>query len=433
MILEIFPAKELRGSIQVPGDKSISHRGVIFGALSNGTTRLKNFLMANDCKSTIEIFRKMGISIDIQKNNTVLVHGKGLKGLSEPTSLLDAGNSGTTARLLLGLLSGQNFDSILTGDESLRNRPMDRVSIPLREMGALFDTGIKGDFLPITIKGSNRSGCLKPIDYTLPVASAQVKSSIILASLYASGSSTIRQPTLSRDHTEIMLDTFGGNIHVDDDNTITIHPTTQLYAQDLTIPGDISSAAYFITAALLAPKSQIVLENVGINPTRSGILEVYQSMGAKIDIVKNNQATKEPTADLVVRSSSLNGTIIEGDLIPRLIDELPIIALAATQAQGTTIIRDAEELKVKESNRIDSTVNILKSFGADIQATSDGMIIRGPTPLFGTSVKPGSDHRTVMMAAIGGLIAKGSTIIEDAQWADISYPNFFSELEKLRY
>jgi len=429
--IEISPAKQLKGGIQIPGDKSISHRGIIFGALAHGTTRLKNFLMANDCASTIEIFRQLGISIDIQKDNTILVHGQGLQRLSTPQKLLEAGNSGTTARLLLGLLSGQNFDSTLTGDESLCNRPMDRVTIPLRQMGASFDTGSKGDFLPITVK-AKKSDYLKAIDYTLPVASAQVKSSIILASLYADNSSTIRQPTLSRNHTEIMLETFGGNIQVDDDNTITVHPLPYLYAQDLIIPGDISSAAYFITAALLVPKSEILLQNVGVNPTRSGILEVYKHMGAEIEIERIDQGSMEPSADIVVRTSSLKGTIIEGDLIPRLIDELPIIALAATQAKGTTIIRDAEELKVKESNRIDSTVNILKSFGADVQATSDGMIIQGPTPLFGTSIKPGSDHRLVMMAAIGGLIAEGTTIIEDAQWADISYPNFFKEIEKLR-
>lgn len=431
MRIEISPAKQLKGGIQIPGDKSISHRGIIFGALAHGTTRLKNFLMANDCVSTIEIFRQLGISIDIQKDNTILVHGQGLQRLSTPQKLLEAGNSGTTARLLLGLLSGQNFDSTLTGDESLCNRPMDRVTIPLRQMGASFDTGSKGDFLPITVK-AKKSDYLKAIDYTLPVASAQVKSSIILASLYADNSSTIRQPTLSRNHTEIMLETFGGNIQVDDDNTITVHPLPYLYAQDLIIPGDISSAAYFITAALLVPKSEILLQNVGVNPTRSGILEVYKHMGAEIEIERIDQGSMEPSADIVVRTSSLKGTIIEGDLIPRLIDELPIIALAATQAKGTTIIRDAEELKVKESNRIDSTVNILKSFGADVQATSDGMIIQGPTPLFGTSIKPGSDHRLVMMAAIGGLIAEGTTIIEDAQWADISYPNFFKEIEKLR-
>lgn len=431
MRIEISPAKQLKGGIQIPGDKSISHRGIIFGALAHGTTRLKNFLMANDCVSTIEIFRQLGISIDIQKDNTILVHGQGLQRLSTPQKLLEAGNSGTTARLLLGLLSGQNFDSTLTGDESLCNRPMDRVTIPLRQMGVSFDTGSKGDFLPITVK-AKKSDYLKAIDYTLPVASAQVKSSIILASLYADNSSTIRQPTLSRNHTEIMLETFGGNIQVDDDNTITVHPLPYLYAQDLIIPGDISSAAYFITAALLVPKSEILLQNVGVNPTRSGILEVYKHMGAEIEIERIDQGSMEPSADIVVRTSSLKGTIIEGDLIPRLIDELPIIALAATQAKGTTIIRDAEELKVKESNRIDSTVNILKSFGADVQATSDGMIIQGPTPLFGTSIKPGSDHRLVMMAAIGGLIAEGTTIIEDAQWADISYPNFFKEIEKLR-
>ena len=430
MQLEIFPSHQLKGTVHVPGDKSISHRGIIFGALANGTTRLKNFLMANDCINTIEVFRKMGIQIDILADHTVVVHGKGLNGLSMPNEWLDAGNSGTTARLLMGLLSGQSFDSTLTGDESLQGRPMDRVTLPLRQMGGQFSSKTNKDFLPITIK-SRKGKALRAIHYTLPVASAQVKSSIILASLYTDGSSTIVQPAPSRDHTEIMLSTFGGKVDIDG-NAITTHPAPQLYGQDLVIPGDISSAAYFITAALLALKSEVTLNNVGINPTRSGILEVYQAMGADIEVEDISPVKGEPSANIVARNSSLNGTIIEGSLIPRLIDELPIIALAATQAQGTTIIRDAQELKVKESDRIDSTVSILRSFGANIHATSDGMVIQGPTPLFGTVVRPGSDHRMVMMAAIAALIAQGSTEIQDAQWVDISYPKFFKQIEKLR-
>lgn len=430
MELEILPTKQLEGIVNIPGDKSISHRGIIFGALSKGITRLKNFLMADDCINTIDIFRKLGVPIDILDDSTVLIHGKGLKGLSAPKKPLDAGNSGTTARLLMGLLSGQKFDSILMGDESLQSRPMDRVTIPLGQMGAVFETVNNKDFLPITIKG--RDDSLKAIDYTLPVASAQVKSSIILAALYADSNSVIRQPALSRNHTEIMLAAFGGNINVDRDNKITIGPTEELFGRDLIVPGDISSAAYFITAAMLTPKSKIILRNVGINPTRSGILDVYKAMGAEINIEEIGTSKEEPSADILVKTSLLNATVIEGSLIPRLIDELPIIALAATQAQGTTVIRNAEELKVKESNRIDSTVSILKRFGANIEATPDGMIIKGPTPLFGTVIPPTSDHRMIMMATIAALIAKGSTIIQDTQWVNVSYPDFFGEIEKLR-
>ncbi len=429
MNIEILATNGLRGTISIPGDKSISHRGIIFGALAKGTTRLTNFLMAEDCINTIKIFRKMGIQIDILPDDTIVVHGKGLEGLRSPNGILDAGNSGTTARLLMGLLAGQNFTSTLTGDESLRNRPMDRVTYPLRQMGAHFNSEDNNDFLPITIRG--RSGPLKAMDYTLPVASAQVKSSLILASLYADGSSIIRQPTLSRNHTELMLRAFGGLIDIDGYN-ITTYPAPQLHGQDLVIPSDISSAAYFITAALLTFKSEVILKNIGINPTRSGILDVYQRMGAKITIDRLSLNHEEPSANIWVKSSSLVGTTIEGSIIPRLIDELPIIALAATQARGTTIIRDAEELKVKESNRIDSTVRILKKFGANIEATPDGIIVQGPTPLYGTEIEPGSDHRAIMMTAIAALISQGSTVIKGAQWVNISYPNFFSQLKKLQ-
>ncbi|MGI6372493.1 MAG: 3-phosphoshikimate 1-carboxyvinyltransferase [Caldicoprobacterales bacterium] len=429
MVISVPHANRLQGTIHVPGDKSISHRGVIFGALAQGTTRLENFLMADDCINTIKIFRQMGIEIDIKGHNTVVVQGKGIYGLSAPKGQLDAGNSGTTARLLMGLLAGQDFDSILTGDDSLRKRPMDRVVIPLRQMGARL-MGIENkEFLPITILG--KGATLKSIDYTMPVASAQVKSSLILASMYADNSSHIHQPAISRDHTEIMLESFGGRIHTDGE-TITTYPQPELYGQDLLIPGDISSAAYFLTAALLVPDSEIILKNVGINPTRSGILDVYKAMGASINIERIYSGGKEPSADITVKSSSLKGTVIEGSLIPRLIDELPIIALAATQAEGTTIIKDAEELKVKESDRIDSTVGILKKIGANIESTPDGMIIQGPSPLFGTQLRPGSDHRMVMMATIAGLIAQGSTTIHDANWVNISYPDFFAQIEALR-
>ena len=428
MVISVPHANRLQGTITFPGINPYP-----IGALSlvlslKGTTRLENFLMADDCINTIKIFRQMGIEIDIKGHNTVVVQGKGIYGLSAPKGQLDAGNSGTTARLLMGLLAGQDFDSILTGDDSLRKRPMDRVVIPLRQMGARL-MGIENkEFLPITILG--KGATLKSIDYTMPVASAQVKSSLILASMYADNSSHIHQPAISRDHTEIMLESFGGRIHTDGE-TITTYPQPELYGQDLLIPGDISSAAYFLTAALLVPIRNYP-KNVGINPTRSGILDVYKAMGASINIERIYSGGKEPSADITVKSSSLKGTVIEGSLIPRLIDELPIIALAATQAEGTTIIKDAEELKVKESDRIDSTVGILKKIGANIESTPDGMIIQGPSPLFGTQLRPGSDHRMVMMATIAGLIAQGSTTIHDANWVNISYPDFFAQIEALR-
>lgn len=410
----------------MPGDKSISHRGIIFGSIAQGKTRLQNFLMGEDCISTIRAFKNMGVCIEIQKNNTVIIHGKGLRGLTSPSQNIDAGNSGTTARLLLGLLSGQNFSSTLIGDESLKKRPMGRVTIPLRQMGAIIKGPQNGNFLPLTIQGTT----LRGIEYTLPVASAQVKSALILATLFAQTPSQIHEPIPSRDHTEIMLKVFGGHIN-SSQSTITVYPAERLIGQDIYIPGDISSAAYFITAGLLVPNSVITLKNVGLNPTRTGILDVYRAMEGQIIIENSCISGGEPVGDITVKTSSLKGTVIEGALIPRLIDEIPIIALAATQATGTTIIRDAQELKVKESNRIISVVNVLKAMGANIEATEDGMIIQGPTSLFGQDIHTGMDHRIVMMAAIAGLIAKGETNIHGAKWADISYPGFFDTLKEL--
>lgn len=426
-LVTITTAKRLSGTILVPGDKSISHRGVIFGSIARGKTRLKNFLMGEDCISTIRAFREMGISTEILKNNTVIIEGKGLRGLTAPLQNIDAGNSGTTARLLLGLLAGQSFQATLIGDESLQKRPMDRVVIPLKKMGAIIKGAEKESTLPLTIQG----GKLKGIEYTMPVASAQVKSALILATMYAETPSKIHQPAPSRDHTEIMLKAFGGRVD-STPTTITAYPAQELYAQDIYIPGDISSAAYFITAALIVPNSVITIKNVGLNPSRTGILDVYRAMGAHINIENYRVSGGEPIGDITVKSSSLKGVTIEGELIPRLIDEIPIIALAATQATGTTVIRDAEELKVKESNRIDSVVSVLKTMGADIEATEDGMIINGPTALLGQDIYAGTDHRIVMMGAIAALIAEGNTNIHGARWADISYPGFFNVLREIK-
>ncbi|NLC43733.1 MAG: 3-phosphoshikimate 1-carboxyvinyltransferase [Clostridiales bacterium] len=465
MQVTITPVKQLVGEVKIPGDKSISHRGVMLGSLAKGTTRLSHFLMSEDCLNTIKAFQAMGIDIEIigdssefigdssklseksvngdssqimQENISVIIHGKGLHGLKKPAKTIDSGNSGTTARLLAGILAGQAFEAVLDGDPSLRKRPMNRIITPLSQMGAdiqsindnvVDNAGSKanqGGTLPLSISGGN----LKGIEYTLPVASAQVKSAIIFASLTADSPTIIHQPALSRDHTEIMLSHFGGRIETDQ-LTLTSYPISELYGKDLQIPGDISSAAFIITAALLVPGSRILMKDVGINPTRTGILEVFQQMGADIVIENQNDSQGEPTADILASYSDLRGTEISGNVIPRLIDEIPIIALAATQAQGTTIIRDAAELKVKESNRIDIVVRTLRAFGANIEATEDGMIIEGPTPLTGSTVTCEMDHRIAMMAAIAGLIAKGRTILTDGQWVDVSFPGFFHLLEKL--
>ncbi len=421
----IRPACRLSGEIGIPGDKSISHRAIMLGAISRGITRVKNFPANQDCLSTIKAFEQMGIEIQTSSNE-ILVYGKGLRGLTAPSKPIDAGNSGTTARLLAGILAGQSFESMLDGDASLRKRPMKRVIEPLSMMGAKI-AARDGGFLPLHISG----GRLKGIEYTLPIASAQVKSAILLALLYANSPGTVHQPVISRDHTELMLKQFGGNIGISQ-HSITLTPVPDLYGQDITVPGDISSAAFFITAALLVPGSCIKIRNVGINPTRTGILDVYKRMGATIDIENVRNAEAEPVADIIVSASRLKGTTIEGDIIPRLIDEIPIIALAATQAEGTTVIRDAQELKVKESDRIKTVVDMLKGFGADIEATDDGMIIRGPSGLRGCKTAPTMDHRIAMTAAVVGLVASGETVITGAEWADISFPGFFDEINKLR-
>ncbi len=417
----------LKGEINIPGDKSISHRGVMLGAISRGTTRLTNFLMGEDCLNTINAFRSMGVQIEIQEDNTVLIKGNGLKGLKQPETKIDAGNSGTTTRLLLGILAGQKFTSVIDGDPSLRKRPMRRVTVPLSQMGAIISGAKGGEYLPLTIEGSN----LKGIEYSLPVASAQVKSAIILATLFADSESKIIEPAKSRDHTELMLQHFGGSINVDGNN-ITVRPVDELYAQSFRVPGDISSAAYFITAALLIEGSEITMKNVGLNPTRTGIIDVYKRMGAKIQISNTRLEGNEPVGDITAAYSNLKGITLGGGTIPRLIDELPIIALAATQASGTTVIKDAEELKVKESNRIDTVVNGLKTLGANIEATDDGMIIRGPTNLSDGSIESHMDHRIAMMGAIAGLVSKGQTTLNGGEWIDISYPGFFKVIENLQ-
>lgn len=420
----------LKGTLSVPGDKSISHRAIMFGSLAEGTTTIHGFLKGADCLSTIDCFRKMGISIE-EKEDTIYVHGKGLHGLHKPEETLNVGNSGTTTRLISGILAGQNFDTVLSGDASLNSRPMGRIMKPLSMMGAditsIHDTGCA----PLSIKGRS----LNAIHYDSPVASAQVKSCVLLAGLYANGKTSVTEPALSRDHTERMLRSFGANI-VSDKNTCTITPPETLHGQHIEVPGDISSAAFFIVAALITPNSEITINNVGINDTRAGILKVCQDMGADITLLNAREEGGEPVADLLVKTSSLRGTIVEGDIIPALIDELPVIALMACFAKGQTIIKDAHELRVKESDRIAIMTENLGAMGADIIDTNDGFIINSrsdntiPT-LHGASINCSMDHRIAMTFAIAGLNADGETIITDSDCVDVSYPGFFTQLEQL--
>lgn len=422
MILE--KSNRLSGEVTIPGDKSISHRAVMFGALADGTTEVTNFLKGADCLSTISCFQKLGIEIENTPEH-ILIHGKGLHGLQAPTSVLDAGNSGTTTRLISGILAAQPFTCTLTGDSSIQTRPMKRIMEPLSMMGAAIESVRHNDCAPLSISGRE----LKGIHYHSKVASAQVKSCILLAGLYASGETSVTEPTVSRNHSEIMLRYFGANV-LTEGTTATIFPEPVLHGQRICVPGDISSAAYFIAAGLLVPNSEILIRNVGINPTRDGILRVARAMGGDITLL-NIREEGEPTADLLVRSSSLHGTVVEGDLIPTLIDEIPVINIMAACAEGQTIIRDAAELKVKESNRIDVMVEQFKSMGCDITATDDGMIINGGRPLHGAVIDSHLDHRIAMSFAVASLIADGTTEILGSDCVNISYPTFYQDLQRL--
>ena len=422
--MEIKKAKKLSGSLSIPGDKSISHRAVMFGYLAEGTTRISNFLEGADCLSTISCFRKMGINIENTKGE-ILVHGKGLHGLSAPAETLDVGNSGTTTRLISGILAGQDFVSELTGDASIQKRPMKRIMTPLSQMGAdIISLGGNG-CAPLKISGKK----LHAIHYNSPVASAQVKSCVLLAGMYSDGITRVTEPVLSRNHTEIMLNYFGADV-TSEGTTASIKPDPSLYGREILVPGDISSAAYFIAAGLLVPNSEILLKNVGINPTRDGILRVCKAMGADITLL-NETTEGEPTADLLIRSSALHGTTVEGAIIPTLIDELPMIAVMAAFAEGTTVIRDAQELRVKESDRIQVMTENLRKMGADIQATEDGMIIHGGKPLHGAEIDSHLDHRVAMSFAVAGLLSEGTLSIKNGECVNISYPEFYSDLYSL--
>ena len=423
--MEITKSLPLRGELSVPGDKSISHRAVMFGSLAEGTTEVTNFLQGADCLSTISCFRQMGIDIE-NTPDRILIHGKGLHGLSRPDDILDVGNSGTTTRLMSGILAGQNFDCTVNGDASIQKRPMKRIMTPLSLMGADISSIPGNGCAPLHIQGHP----LKAIHYQSPVASAQVKSCILLAGMYADGITRVTEPVLSRNHSELMLNHFGASVTTES-TTVSIEPDPLLEGRSISVPGDISSAAYFIAAGLLVPGSQVLIRNVGVNHTRDGILRVCRAMGADIAIMNERADSGEPTADLLVKYSSLKGTVVEGEIIPTLIDELPVIAILAAFAQGTTIIRDAAELKVKESNRIDVMVENLSRMGADIEGTEDGMIIRGGRPLHGAEIDSHLDHRIAMSFAVAALAAEGTTTIRDAECVRISYPGFYDDLFSL--
>lgn len=415
----------LKGEVTIPGDKSISHRAIMFGSIAEGLTEVTNFLEGADCLSTISCFQKMGVQIE-RNGSHILVHGNGLHGLKKPEEMLDVGNSGTTTRLISGILSGQDFSVTLNGDDSIQRRPMKRIITPLSMMGAKIESIKDNGCAPLKIQGAKLHG----IHYDSPVASAQVKSSILLAGLYADGATSVKEPYVSRNHSEIMLNYFGADVTTKD-TTATIQPADNLFGQKVEVPGDISSAAYFIAAGLLVPNSEILIKNVGINETRDGIIKVAKEMGGDLTLLNVKKDNGEPTADILVKSSELHGITIGGGLIPTLIDEVPIIAVMAAFAKGQTIIKDAAELKVKESNRIDIMVQNLGNMGCDITATDDGMIINGGKSLTNTVVDSVMDHRIAMSFAIASLLSDGEMEILGSDIVRVSYPAFFQDLSRL--
>lgn len=417
----------LKGTLTVPGDKSISHRAVMFGSLAEGTTTIRGFLKGADCLSTIDCFRKMGVSIE-ETEDEIIVHGNGLHGLKKPSETLDVGNSGTTTRLISGILAGQSFSSRLSGDASLNSRPMKRIMTPLSQMEADIVSENGNGCAPLLINGKK----LTAIHYDSPVASAQVKSCVLLAGLYADGKTSVTEPALSRDHTERMLRSFGADVQ-SNGLTCTITPPNNLHGQDIIVPGDISSAAFFIVAGLITPNSCITIKNVGINETRAGIIKVCQDMNADITLENMREQSGEPVADVVVKTSTdqLRATTIEGAIIPTLIDELPVIALLACFAEGQTIIKDAHELRVKESDRIELVSRGLIDMGADVTPTEDGFIINGGNLLHSATIDCKMDHRIAMTFSIAGINADGETVIPESECVDVSYPTFYKELEKL--
>jgi 3-phosphoshikimate 1-carboxyvinyltransferase len=424
--LRVQEATALRGGTWVPGDKSISHRAVLLGAIASGKSQVEGFLPSTDCLTTLDAVRALGVEIEEHSLTKLVVHGVGLRGLQEPSDVLGCRRSGTTMRLLAGLLAGQPFVSVLSGDAQLRRRPMARITEPLRDMGAVVLGRDGGRLPPLAIQG----GDLRGIDYALPVASAQVKSALSLAALYARGITRLSVPGPARDHTERMLVAMGAVLKTED-GTVQIEPGYPLHAVDVTVPGDFSSAAYLIVAASLLPGSEITIETVGVNPTRTGLLDILRAMGADLTVHDERVLGGEPVADVVVRGAELRGVEVGGDLVVRAIDEFPILAVAATQAHGETTVRDAAELRVKETDRVATTVRELRSLGADIEPCPDGFVVRGPTPLEGAVVDSHGDHRLAMALAVAGLVAQGETVVQNSGCIDDSFPGFAPTLASL--
>ncbi|HZP25883.1 MAG TPA: 3-phosphoshikimate 1-carboxyvinyltransferase [Dehalococcoidia bacterium] len=418
-------AKRLRGSIEVPGDKSISHRAAMLNAIAGGSATIENFQQGEDCQATLNCFGRLRVNWERLAENVLRIDGVGLHGLREPSDALDCANSGTTMRLLAGLLAAQPFAATITGDESLRSRPMGRIIEPLRLMGAEI-SGRDDNYAPLRVQGRP----LKGVAYRTPVASAQVKSSILLAGLYAEGETTVTEPTTSRDHTERMLTAMGADIR-GEGTSVRVRPARQLQALSLRVPGDISAAAYWLVAACIHPDAEVYLPAVGVNPTRTGILEALRAMGADIEVTNERSLGSEPVADLTARSSQLRGIMLAGDIIPRLIDEIPLLALVAACADGETQIRDAAELRVKESDRIRTTAQELRSLGAEVEELEDGLRIQGPSPLFGAEVQSHGDHRLAMTLAVAGLAAQGATNIGNSHVVAVSYSQFWHDLQAI--
>jgi 3-phosphoshikimate 1-carboxyvinyltransferase len=423
--ITINPALSVRGEITVPGDKSISHRSIMLGSIANGVTTVRGFLRGEDNISTIGAFRAMGVRID-DDGETINIHGCGLYGLKEPSNILDCGNSGTTIRLITGLLSGQSFFSVVTGDRYLRKRPMKRIVEPLSRMGAAIFGRNQNSLAPLAIKG----GMLNAIGYESPVSSAQIKSSIMLAALYADGETSVREPAASRDHSERMFQQFGASIRRFD-NGVSVRGGVQLNAQEVTVPGDISSAAFFIVAALITPGSELLIRNVGINPTRSGVLDILTEMGGSIELLDVRELSGEPVADILVRYSRLKGIHISGSVIPRAIDEFPAICVAAARAEGVTTIRNANELRVKETDRIAAMAGNLRLLGVKVTECDDGMDIKGSDRLVGGLVDSFGDHRIAMSLSVAALVAGTSLKVNDIDCVATSFPNFFQLLGKV--
>lgn len=425
--ININGGHRLTGRCQVPGDKSISHRAVMFSAIANGVSTVRNFLDGGDCRATIDVMRCLGVQVDERSATELVIHGRGLDGLQEPSEFLNCGNSGTTIRLMTGLLAGQKFTSFLTGTPQIRRRPMSRIVKPLRMMGANIVGRQDGNYAPLGIGG----GTLRGLDYNMPVASAQVKSCLLLAGMYGQGLTVIRQPGPARDHTERMLSAMGAPISTYGNTIHSERPDAELTPIDIDVPGDISSAAFLIVAASIIPNSRVIIAGVGVNPTRTGIVDAMLEMGAHIEFTNQREQSGEPVADLVIEYSELQGANFGGESIVTMIDELPVLAVAASQAHGRTVVKDAGELRVKETDRIASTVSELRKMGVNIEPTPDGFIVEGPTRLMGGSVESQGDHRLAMATAVAALAAHGPTTVYGADVTADSFPGFELTLQAL--